>query len=48
MKKIRELKLDFPDPHLGFQRTIKFALTFGQVELTAYARDQQGKQCLKF
>ncbi|CAB5295713.1 unnamed protein product [Rhizophagus irregularis] len=43
MKKVGELRLDFPDPHLGFQRTIKFTLTFGQMEIRAYARNQQGK-----
>jgi hypothetical protein len=43
MKKVGELRLDFPDPHLGFQRTIKFTLTFGKMEIRAYARNQQGK-----
>ncbi|RIA97899.1 hypothetical protein C1645_751090 [Glomus cerebriforme] len=43
MKKVGELRLDFPDPHLGFQRTIKFTLTFGQMEIRAYARNQLGK-----
>src|SRR5207248_8968767 len=43
MKKVWELRLDFPEPNLGFQRTIKFTLTFGQMEIRAYARNQQGK-----
>ncbi|GBB86774.1 hypothetical protein RclHR1_01320009 [Rhizophagus clarus] len=43
MKKVGELRLAFPDPHLGFQRTIKFTLTFGQMEIRAYARNQQGR-----
>ncbi|CAB5297437.1 unnamed protein product [Rhizophagus irregularis] len=43
MKKVGKLKLDFPNPRLGFQRTISFTLTFGQMEIRAYAKNQQGK-----
>ncbi|CAG8602704.1 16306_t:CDS:2 [Funneliformis mosseae] len=43
MKKIGELRLDFPDPHLGFHRKITFTLTFGQMEIRAYARNQLGQ-----
>ncbi|RGB42798.1 hypothetical protein C1646_682474 [Rhizophagus diaphanus] len=43
MKKVGKLKLDFPNPRLGLQRTISFTLTFGQMEIRAYAKNQQGK-----
>jgi hypothetical protein len=43
MRKVVELRLDFPDIHLGFQRTIKFTLTFDQMEVHACARNKQGK-----
>ncbi|RIA98077.1 hypothetical protein C1645_870960 [Glomus cerebriforme] len=43
MRKIVELRLDFPDPHLGYQRTVKFTLTFGQTEVYACAKNKQGK-----
>ena len=43
MKKVGELRLDLPDAHLGFDRTIKSTLMFAQMEIRAYARNQQRK-----
>jgi hypothetical protein len=48
MRKIGKLKFDFPDPHLGFQRTIKFTLTFGLMEIRAYARNQQRESTFEY
>ncbi|CAG8757386.1 6788_t:CDS:1, partial [Gigaspora margarita] len=43
MEKLGELILDFPNPSLGFDRKLVFNLTFGQMEIRAYCRDQYDK-----
>ncbi|CAG8503839.1 32560_t:CDS:2, partial [Racocetra persica] len=43
MEKLGELILDFPDSHLGFNRKLEFTLTFGQMEIRAYCKNQNGK-----
>ncbi|CAG8599253.1 6356_t:CDS:2, partial [Scutellospora calospora] len=43
MEKLGELILDFPDTHLGFNRKLEFNLTFGQMEIRAYCKNQNGK-----
>ncbi|CAG8466752.1 2905_t:CDS:2 [Acaulospora colombiana] len=43
MEKLGELILDFPDPYLGFNRKLRFTLTFGQMEIRAYCTNQNGK-----
>ncbi|RHZ76357.1 hypothetical protein Glove_198g111 [Diversispora epigaea] len=43
MENLGELILDFPEPHLGFNRKLKFTLTFGQIEIRASCVNQHGK-----
>ncbi|RHZ58668.1 hypothetical protein Glove_83g105 [Diversispora epigaea] len=43
MEKLGELRLDFPEPHLGFNRKLKFTLNFGQIEIKASCINQNGK-----
>lgn len=43
MEKLGELILDFPEPYLGFNRKLRFTLTFGQMEIRAYCTNQNGK-----
>ncbi|RIB23314.1 hypothetical protein C2G38_2171683 [Gigaspora rosea] len=43
MEKLGELILDFPDSHLGFNRKLEFTLSFGQMEIRAFCKNQNGK-----
>ncbi|CAG8453450.1 12515_t:CDS:2 [Cetraspora pellucida] len=43
MEKLGELILDFPDSQLGFNRKLEFTLSFGQMEIRAYCKNQNGK-----
>ncbi|CAG8600929.1 6199_t:CDS:2 [Diversispora eburnea] len=43
MEKLGELILDFPESYLGYNRKLRFTLTFGQMEIRAYCTNQNGK-----
>ncbi|GBB95731.1 hypothetical protein RclHR1_00260036 [Rhizophagus clarus] len=44
MEKLGSLSISLPDVHLGTDRPILFGLTFGRMEITAYARNKTNGQ----
>jgi len=43
MELLGKLQIDLPDVHLGYNRPFKFGLSFGKMEITATARNADGK-----
>ncbi|EXX73359.1 hypothetical protein RirG_061020 [Rhizophagus irregularis DAOM 197198w] len=44
MELLGTLKVDLPDPHLGYERSVTFGLKFGRMEITATAKNNLNGQ----
>ncbi|RIA89728.1 hypothetical protein C1645_824439 [Glomus cerebriforme] len=44
MELLRVIEIELPDVHFGINRSIEFGLTFGQLEIIAFARNQNNGQ----